>query len=48
MSNFVAELRRRNIFRVAGVYAVIGWMLAQVAGLLESSMAAEFGCKNAC
>jgi TolB-like protein/Tfp pilus assembly protein PilF len=32
------ELRRRNIFRVAGVYAVVGWLLAQVAGTLENSI----------
>ena len=24
------ELRRRNVFRVAGVYAVVGWLLIQV------------------
>ena len=25
--NLFAELRRRNVFRVAGVYAVAGWLL---------------------
>ncbi|HXI86458.1 MAG TPA: hypothetical protein VNH64_03295, partial [Parvularculaceae bacterium] len=30
MNKLFAELRRRNVFRVAGVYAVIGWLLIQV------------------
>lgn len=30
MDKFFKELRRRNVFRVAGVYAVIGWLLIQV------------------
>lgn len=38
MRNFIAELGRRNVFRVAGVYAVVGWLLAQAAALLESSL----------
>ncbi len=38
MNNLLTELRRRNIFRVAGVYAVVGWILMQVAGALESSL----------
>ena len=38
MNTFLAELRRRNIFRVAGVYAVVGWILMQVAGALEASL----------
>ena len=38
MSNFFAELRRRNVFRVAGVYAVVGWVLTQIATTLEDAM----------
>ncbi len=38
MNKLLTELRRRNIFRVAGVYAVVGWLLAQAAGVLESSI----------
>ncbi len=30
MNKLFTELRRRNVFRVAGVYAVIGWLLIQV------------------
>jgi TolB-like protein/Tfp pilus assembly protein PilF len=38
LGNLIAELGRRNVFRVAGVYAVVGWLLAQVATLLETSL----------
>jgi len=40
MSNLFAELKRRNIFRVAGVYAVVGWILAQIAALAANSFGA--------
>ncbi len=30
-SNFFAELKRRNVYKVAVAYAVVGWLLAQVA-----------------
>ncbi len=33
MGNIFAELRRRNIFRVAGIYAVVGWLLAQMSSI---------------
>src|SRR5205809_6173909 len=29
--NFFAELKRRNVYRVAVAYAVVGWLLVQVA-----------------
>src|ERR1700741_2927279 len=29
--NFLAELKRRNVYKVAAAYAVIGWLLVQVA-----------------
>jgi TolB-like protein/Flp pilus assembly protein TadD len=38
MTNTLSEFKRRNIFRVAGVYAVAGWLLAQMAAVLESSL----------
>ena len=34
----IAELRRRNMFRVAGLYAVTAWLLAQAAGVMESAI----------
>jgi len=38
LTNLFGELKRRNIFRVAGAYAVIGWLLAQMGSVLESMM----------
>ena len=38
MDKFFKELRRRNVVRVAGVYAVAGWVLVQIATTLEESM----------
>ena len=35
---FFAELKRRNVIRVAGVYIVVGWILVQVATALEEAM----------
>jgi TolB-like protein len=35
---FFAELKRRNVIRVAGVYIVVGWVLVQVATALEESL----------
>ena len=29
---FIAELRRRNVFRMAGLYLVGAWLIVQVAG----------------
>ncbi|WP_416879258.1 tetratricopeptide repeat protein [Litorimonas sp.] len=37
MNNLLSELRRRNVFRVAMVYGVVGWLLAQVAVMLENA-----------
>ncbi len=39
MNKLFAELRRRNIFRVAGLYAVVSWLIAQAAGVLENALA---------
>jgi len=38
LNNFFSELHRRNIFRVAGVYAVVAWLLMQLAAVLENSL----------
>src|SRR5438093_1218389 len=29
--NFFSELKRRNVYKVADAYAIVGWLLAQVA-----------------
>jgi len=34
MRGFIEELRYRNVFRVAIAYAVVGWLVAQIADLL--------------
>ncbi len=33
MKHFLKELKRRRVFRVAAVYAVVGWVLVQVAAI---------------
>jgi len=38
--NLFSELKRRNVFRVAGVYAVVGWLVAQIVALAANSFAA--------
>jgi len=38
METFLTELRRRNVFRVAGVYAVVGWLVIQLGIALETSL----------
>ncbi len=35
---FFDELKRRNVFRAAGVYAVVGWLIAQASTLLETAL----------
>jgi hypothetical protein len=32
--SFIAELQRRNVFRIAIAYTILGWLLLQVASLL--------------
>src|SRR5947209_3219356 len=31
MNNFFSELKRRNVYKVAVAYGVIGWLIAQIA-----------------
>jgi hypothetical protein len=31
IDNFFAELKRRNVYKVAIAYAIVGWLLVQVA-----------------
>lgn len=38
MTNFFQELRRRTVIRVVGIYAVVGWLLAQAAVALQTSL----------
>src|SRR5205823_6216795 len=34
MSNFFAELKRRNVYKVAVAYVVVSWLLIQAASIL--------------
>ncbi|GAB5413830.1 MAG: hypothetical protein Cons2KO_14330 [Congregibacter sp.] len=36
--SFLGELKRRNVIRVGGVYAVVGWLLVQVSASLEEAV----------
>ena len=38
--SFVLELKRRNVFRAAFAYAVVWWLLVQIAGLLLDAFSA--------
>jgi len=38
MNSLFAELRRRHVFRVAGIYAIVGWLLMQLANHFEDSL----------
>ena len=38
-TEILAELKRRNVIRVAGLYGVVAWLLAQAASLMESALA---------
>ena len=38
MINLFKELRRRSVFRVTGVYAVVGWFMVQASVTLETAL----------
>ena len=38
MNAFLAELRRRNVFRVAAAYLVVGWLILQVMAVIEEPL----------
>ena len=40
LSGLFSELKRRNVFRVTGVYAAVGWLVAQIAALSANSFGA--------
>ena len=40
MRKLFDELKRRKVFRIAGVYAVVGWVLAQIAAFAVETFAA--------
>ncbi|NNF39540.1 MAG: hypothetical protein HKN71_12790, partial [Gemmatimonadetes bacterium] len=36
---FIDELKRRNVFKVSGAYAVLGWLIIEVVDTLAPRMA---------
>jgi hypothetical protein len=43
--NFFSELKRRNVYKVAVAYAVVGWLLVQVATQVFPVLGnSELGC----
>ena len=38
MKNFFAELKRRNVYKVAVAYAVVGWLVMQVAATVVPAL----------
>ena len=38
MKNFFAELKRRNVYKVAVAYAVVGWLVMQVASTVVPAL----------
>lgn len=38
MRDFFHDLKRRNVFKVGAAYLVMGWLLLQVSGSLESAL----------
>jgi len=36
--SFLAELKRRNVYRAAAIYAASAWLLVQVAGQVLSTL----------
>jgi len=34
--NFFSELKRRNVYKVAVAYAIVGWLLVQIATQVEA------------
>ena len=47
IDNFFAELKRRNVYKVAVVYAVTAWLLIQAASILLPTFEAQAGVMKA-
>jgi hypothetical protein len=41
--SWLAELRKRKVFRVAATYAVVGWLLVQVASVVLPALICRRG-----
>lgn len=38
ISNFIEELKRRNVFKVAVAYAIAGWLIIQIVTVIEAPL----------
>ena len=38
LDRIITELKRRNVFKVAGAYLVVGWLIIQVVGSLAQML----------
>src|SRR5437667_863569 len=38
LGNFFAELRRRNVYKVAVAYAIVGWLVMQIAATVVPAL----------
>jgi hypothetical protein len=47
-SNFLAELKRRNVYKVAVAYAVAGWALSQGIAQIFPVFKIRIGCQRDC
>jgi hypothetical protein len=45
--NFFAELKRRNVYKVAVAYAVVGWLVMQVAATIVPALHLPDGSTSA-
>ena len=49
LTNFLAELRRRDVYKVAVAYAVVAWLLIQAGSILVSNLrSADLGDEGVC
>ncbi len=39
ITNFIQELKRRNVFKVATAYAIAGWLIIQIVTVIEAPLA---------
>ena len=47
LRNFFAELKRRNVYKVAVAYAVVGWLVMQIAATVVPALHLPDGITSA-
>ena len=43
LHNFFGELKRRNVYKVAVAYAIVGWLLVQITTRVSRSLKFRIG-----